>query len=98
MATSFVEPKKKQNNEKKTRRYRPSAISDPYSANVKLLLKRTIMKPQKDIHPEFFAKICECLEYSDLWANPLKNNAGGSDQFRTISYHLHQIVHELCKD
>ena len=53
------------------------------------------MKAQKDVHPEFFKKIQECLEYAEYWANPLANDAGGSDQFRIMYNHLYEVKREL---
>lgn len=55
-------------------------------------------KAQKDVHPEFFKKIQECLEYAEYWANPLANDAGGSDQFRIMYNHLYEVKRELYKE
>jgi hypothetical protein len=56
------------------------------------------MKAQKDVHPEFYKKIQECLEYAEYWANPLANDAGGRDQFSNMYNHLYEVKRELCKE
>lgn len=52
---------------------------------------------QAEIHSEFAQLIEECLKYSEEWSNPLRNDAGGSDQFREIQSKLLEIKKELWK-
>ena len=52
---------------------------------------------QAEIHPEFAQLIEKCIKYSEEWSNPLRNDAGGSDQFRKIQLKLLEIKKELKK-
>lgn len=55
------------------------------------------VKSRAYVHQNFTQTIEECIKYADEWRNPLRNDAGGSDQFRIIYNHLVEIKQELNK-